>query len=279
MFRSLSSLLMFFFIGTAGWYFWKDPELRRKIITYVENAEIWIMESRFTVDQILQKNQRELLTSKNFAFKGASVSYYPYLMMEVKYSKSREIAKEGILLWSLVNGEMVLDTNNWEITHGLGDAIQAQATSVEMKLLNILFQRKGSLSLDKLYKELAIERKACDEVIEAACKKSLIVRRGDIVYLYFNQPKFGLEPETRIGSWIVPKPHHSTKIFPRQYSRYQIERMAKVAFFEKNLVVRSAKEIYLPVYSIEVQDDHGVIYTSYWNALTGHSFRSSLGLT
>ena len=47
---------------------------------------------------------------------------------EVKYTTSDDKTHESIMLWDLTDGEMVINTKNWEKTHGFGDCITADAT-------------------------------------------------------------------------------------------------------------------------------------------------------
>jgi hypothetical protein len=54
----------------------------------------------------------------------------------------------------------------------------------------------------------------------------------------------------------------------KRYRSSQIETIAKAAF-GNDFAIRKTTEIFLPVYSIVVQNPDGSQMTTYWNALNG----------
>jgi hypothetical protein len=54
----------------------------------------------------------------------------------------------------------------------------------------------------------------------------------------------------------------------KRYSKSDIEKNAK-AVFGADFTIRNSKEVFLPVYSIEVLNPDGSVLTTYWNALSG----------
>ncbi len=72
---------------------------------------------------------------------------------------------------------------------------------------------------------------------------------------------------------MVSKPYNYAQRIAKKYSSSQIERIAKVAF-GADFTIRGIKEVYLPVYQLEVQNPDGSIMTSFWNALTGDRIAS-----
>ncbi|ADI38993.1 putative uncharacterized protein [Waddlia chondrophila 2032/99] len=251
------------------WTLWEHHSTFREIVqTYVENGEFLTLEARYSADQIMQAHEKELIPDAQYSYQDPALKFYPYLLMEVKYTQQGR-TREGVILWSMVDGEMVLDTDSWEKTHGFEDAINAGANRSDFVLINTLAKYRGSLSSARLQKELNLDDQAFNQLIENSRKKYLIIIRGNEVALHFQNPNFLVPPQTRINQWLVTKPYHHAIRVGKRYSQKQIEKVAKAAF-GYDFTVRSAKEVFLPVYSIEVLNPDGSILTSYWNALNGH---------
>ena len=61
---------------------------------------------------------------------------------------------------------------------------------------------------------------------------------------------------------------------PKRFRTSQIETTAKAAF-GNDFAIRKTTEIFLPVYSIVVQNPDGSQMTTYWNALNGKKLSAS----
>lgn len=216
----------------------------------------------------MDSHKKELVPDGNYSFQEPTLKFYPYLLMEVKYTLANSKTREGVILWSMVDGEMVLDTDTWEKTHGFEDAMNAKANRQDFILLNTLAKYRGILPVARLQKELNLEDKQFEQMLESARQKYLIVVKGNEVALHFQNPNFNVIPQTRINQWLVTKPYNHAMRVPKRYSQAQIERTAKAAFGH-DFTVRNAKEVFLPIYNIEVLNPDGSILTSYWNALNG----------
>lgn len=265
-FRSLFALAILV-LGT--WALWTyNPTFQDIVQTYVENGEFLTLEARYAAEQIMESHKGELLPDAQYTFKEPALKFYPYLLMEVKYTQQNGKTREGVILWSMVDGEMVLDTDTWEKTHGFEDTINANASRSDFVLINTLAKYRGSLPLSRLQKELNVDQTELDNILESARQKYLIIVKGSEVALHFQNPNFNVLPQTRINQWLVTKPYNHAQRVSKRYSQRQIEKIAKAAFGH-DFTVRNAKEVFLPVYSIEVQNPDGSILTSYWNALNG----------
>lgn len=239
---------------------------------YVENSEITTLKARYTPEQVLDAHSKELLIDDEHTFQEAGIKYHPYLLMDVKYAQADKKTREGVLLWSLVDGEMVLNTETWEQSHGFEDAINADATRHDLRLMIALAKQKGSATLDQLQKELKLEKEALAAWVESALSKHLIMQKGNEVHLHFQDPKILVTPETKVTDWLVKKPFEHTQRVSSQYSPNQIQKIAKAAFGE-DFSVRNISEVYLPVYSIIISNPDGSTLTTYWNAMNGKRMR------
>lgn len=265
--RKYTFLILFALIAAGGWYLFQNQDQIEDFITqHVDSGEFMTLEARYTTDQIMAAHKKDLLTDSQKTFKDAELKFYPFLLMEVKYTDNAK-PKEGVLLWGMLDGEMVINTETWEKTHGFEDAINAKATRNEFKVINALAKNKGHLSRDALLQELHLEGDIVDPWIDSSIQKHLVVRKGNELYLHLQNPKLAVSPNTKINQWLVTKPYNNVQRVSKKYSRSQIEKIAKAAFAD--LSIRNASEVSLPVYSIQVLNPDGSILTSYWNALNG----------
>lgn len=267
--RLLTTLIVFAALSFGGWWLWNNnSNLRNLIAAYVDNGEFLTLEARFTPEQIMQQHQKELLGDDKRTYLDPSLKFHPYLLMEVKYIQPDKKTREGVILWSLVDGEMVLNTETWEQTHGFEDAIQANATASDFKILNALAQNHGSLHKAQLEKELHLDTDIVQPWIDSVKQKRLITQRGDLLQLHFQNPKINVAPQTKVTQWLVTKPYNHAQRESAKYSASQLQRIAENAF-GIDFTIRSTNTVFLPVYSIEVQNPDGSILTSFWNALNG----------
>ncbi|PJD93846.1 MAG: hypothetical protein CK425_12270 [Parachlamydia sp.] len=258
----------------GSWWFWNHNEDVRALINqYIENGEILTLEARFTPQQIMELHQDELLGKDQRAYKEPLLKFHPHLFLEVKYTQPDKKSREGVVLWSLVEGEMVLNTQTWEKTHGFEDSINAGASREDFKIMNALAQNRGIMSREKLRQVLNLEEALIEPWIDSTRQKHLVIQRGNDLQLHFQNPKILVVPQTKIFQKLVTKPYDHTQRVSRKYSQRQIERIAYAAFGQ-DFAIRTAKEVYLPVYLIEVANPDGSVMTSYWNAVTGQQLIS-----
>lgn len=255
--------------GVGSWWLWNhNTPLRNFVAEYVDNGEFLTLEARYTPQQIMETRKKELLATAEHVYQEPQLRFYPYLLLEIKYTQADRKSREGVILWSLVDGEMVLNSDTWEQTHGFEDAIKAKATPQEFKVVNALAKNKGTLTRDQLQNELHFDREIIEPWIESAREKHLITVRGDLIQLHFQDPKLISIPQTKINQWLVSKPYNHAQRVVAKYSEGDVEKTAKAAF-GGDFTIRNATKVFLPVYSIQVVNPDGSVLTSEWNALNG----------
>ncbi len=267
--RLIKISLVLGLLGAA--VFWvanPNNPFKEMVSQYIENGEILTLEARYTPEQLMEMNRKELLADNQRSYKEPSLKYYPYLLLDVKYLHTDKKSREGVVLWGLVDGEMVLNTDNFEKTHGFEDAINANATSSDFKIMNAIAKSNGQLYYDELQKELKLDSDILDPWIESVRKKHLIVQKGNQLQLHFEDPKILVAPKTQFKQWVVSKPYNYDQRISKKYSNSQIEKIAKAAF-GTDFTIRNMREVYLPVYQLEVQNPDGSTMASFFNALTG----------
>lgn len=259
-------------IGMTGYGLWwlgtTHPEIKNKVEEFIDAGYFHTLEVRYTANQIMETHRNELLKTNQHKYLEPQVSFYPYLLLEVKYSVSEDKTTEGVILWDLTDGEMVIDTLRWIKTHGFGDCIDANTDRHEFKILHLLSKKGGSLDRDGLFKALNIDNEVLNGWVESLRRKKLIVQVGNKYRLHLENPRLKTSPQTRIDERLVTKPQRNAIRVSRRYSISQIEKIAKAAF-GNDFTIRKTTDVYLPVHSIVVENSDGSIHTSHWNALNG----------
>lgn len=270
MLRLLSSLVSLSVLLYGGYYISvKHPEIKSKIMDMVHSGNFHTLEARFSARQIMEGNKRHLLRDERHQFLEPTTKYSPYLLMEVKYTRPDLTTGEGILLWDLIDGEMVRTTTNWEKTHGYADCIKARLTPQEFRIVNLLADRGGTLDRGSLIRILQTENESLDRAIESCRKKKLIVLNGNQYRLHLQRPRLHVLPETTIDEHLVTKSLKNAERLSPRFSDWQIKQIAESAF-SADFAIRSSMTVYLPIYSISVYNPDGTARTSYWNALSGN---------
>ncbi len=272
--RRLMFLVIVAVIGLGGWWFWNDnPRALDAIAQYVENGEFLTLEARYTADAIMGQRRKELLVDDQHAFQEPLLKFYPYLLIEAKYVLQDKKTHEGLVLWGLTDGEMVLDTDTWETTHGFQDAMDVGASRSDFKIMHALAKNGGALTRDQLQRELHLESDVLAPWIDSVCEKKLVAPVGDALQLHLQNPKLLVAPQTKIKQTFVARPCNQAQRIARKYSRSQVEKIAQAAF-GPSFTIRNVSEAFLPVYSIGVLNPDGSVHTSYWNAITGRQITS-----
>jgi hypothetical protein len=267
--RLFTTLILFIALAAGGWWSWNHhPQFRNLVANYVENGDFLTLEARFTPEQIMNLHREELLADAEHSYLEPSLKFHPYLLMEVKYTQSDKKTREGVILWSMVNGEMVLNSETWEQTHGFEDTIRVNATASDFKILNALARHRGVLSKSNLEKELHLDADIVHPWIESVKQKRLITQQGDLLQLHLQNPKIDVVPQTKINHWLVTKPYNHAQRESAKYNATQLQNIAEAAF-GSDFTIRNTSTVFLPVYSIEVQNPDGSVLTSFWNALNG----------
>ncbi|MBI3508462.1 MAG: hypothetical protein HY069_02345 [Chlamydiia bacterium] len=270
--RLVTLFISFVIVGLGGFWIWNYvPGLRSKAEDLLSSRTFQTLEVRFSAQSIMEAHRKDLLKDNDHQYLEPTLKFLPYLLMDVKYIRSHEKTGEGVILWGLVDGEMVINTSTWEKTHGFTDCIASNASRQEFKIINALAARGGAWDRDGLSKFLNIENNILDIWIDSCRKKSLIVQNGNTYRLHLQNPRLQVIPETKLEQALVTKPTKHAQRVRRHFRASQIETIAKAAF-GNDFAIRKTTEIFLPVYSIVVQNPDGSIMTTYWNALNGKRF-------
>lgn len=269
MLRFFSILLFLASLVGAGYYVqMKRPDVKNKIFDFINSGQFHTLEARFTAKQIMETNQKVLLKNSRYKYLEPTLKFFPYLLMEVKYSTGANKTGEGVILWDLTDGEMVLNTRDWDKTHGFGDCITSSTERYEFKVINLLSEKGGTIERENIARVLQVENAVLDLWLDSLKKKKLVVQVGNGYRLHFQEPLIHVIPETALHDRIVTKSYERAERVAKRFSQAQIKRVSESAF-GNDFAIRSMMDVFLPVYSITVQNPDGSLHTSYWNALNG----------
>lgn len=263
-----SIFLLIGLIATGVFLDYNNPELRIQASDYFLSEDLHTLECKYTAAQIMDSHSKFLLKTDEHRYLNPEVKFHPYLLMDVKYTGSNDQTGEGIILWDMIDGEMVINERNWEKTHGFHDCITAGIDRSEFKIINMLAQKGGSIDRDGLTKNLHVETDIIDVWVENCTRKKLIVRAGNGYRLHIEKPKIFVQPETKIEDRLVTKTIKNAEKLTRKFSEAQIRKIAYAAFGQ-DFVIRSYKKVFLPICTITVENPDGSLHTSYWNTLNG----------
>lgn len=264
--RFLSTLIILGLLGYGVyWINNNQPELKYKALEMINTGAIHSLEARFSAEQIKEKGRLATKPHQKFL---------PYLLMEVKFTNKDFKTEEGIILWDLFYGEMVIDTKSWSKTHGFADCINANADRYEYQILKAIAKNKGKASRQALMAALNLEYKLLDAWIDRAQKKKLIVPQGNNYRIHLQNPVIDVKPLTSISNPLVTKTFNHSDRISRRYSPKQIARAAEAAF-GSDFAIRSSHEVYLPIYSVTTQKSDGSYQTTHWNAVNGKRIHNS----
>lgn len=259
-------------LGYGGyWAYENKPFVRSKVDTILDllqNREFHTLEARFSADQIMQVHKKILLKDDRHKFLPAHTKFAPYLLMEVKYMNHQAETVESIILWDMMEGEMLLNTSHWEKTHGFADCILANIYKNEFRLINVLAEKGGTLDREHLARILQIENEQLSNWIDKCKRKKLVVQVGNTIRLHLQKPKLALKPKTQIDERLVTKTLKSKDQMRKKFSETQIRKAAESAFGPE-FAVRKTLIVYLPIYCVTVLNPDGSVHTSHWNALNG----------
>ena len=267
--KKLLALIFLGLLGVVGW--WVDtihPEYKNKVVDLVSPDNFHTLEIKYTAEQIMDTHALTLLKTDEHHFLDSKIKYYPYLLMEVKYAQDDLVTNEGVILWDMIDGEMVVSENDWEKTHGFGDCIKSKVEKAEFKIINMLAARGGTIDRETLSYNLRVDNDVLDSWLENCRKKKLIVQNGNHYRLHMKTPRIHVQPRTHIDDKLVTKTFHKGGRITRRFSPTQIKRIAQSAF-GSDFVIRKATKVYLPVCTLTVENPDGSLHTSYWNTLNG----------
>ena len=260
-------------LAFGSWYTWEQysDELIDLVQDSQKKGSIITFELATSPDLMAQKLQKELLKSPEHSFGQTVVKFVPYLLMDIKYPREDKKTEEAKVLWSLENGEMVLDTATFETTHGFEDCINSQASEDDFRILHALSRKCGVLTKEGIADELGMDPDVLQDRLEVLRKKHLISLRQENIRLHFQSPLLRVQPQTKFAQSFVTKEVAPGMQIKAKYSKDACRKVAKAAFGH-DFAIRYEEIVFVPIFLIEVKNPDGSILKTYWNGLTGKKY-------
>lgn len=268
MIKRLVFLLFLITLGFAGWYIVEHPDEMMTYVPLSKEHTILTFEAQTSAEELMRTKEKLLLKTANHSFGTNQLKYMPFLLMNVKFVRADKKTEEAKLIWNLENGEMVLDTNSFETTHGFEDCINAKAVEDDFRILQQLNRHGGASTKDALSQELGMDGDTLYERIEALRKKHLVATRGDVIRIHLESPLMHVVPSTKISHPFVTKAVDSQSQIHPHYSKDQIHKLTKAAFGQ-DFAIRSEHLLFVPIFQITIKNPDGSTLKTYWNGMTG----------
>ncbi len=272
--RAIYLLLLLAFIGVGSWWVYQNSDTVSGFVqNYTEkpNNQFLALQPLFTADQVVDTHRSELPSHKSDTKLAPALKFYPYLLLDVAYNQSGSKKREGVILWSMDNGEMVLDTSTWNVSKGFGPMLSANADENDYRVIKTIAARGSSISREQLRRLLAVDSDVLDQWTESARRKGLIVQDGNVIRLRIPDANLAMPPFTNISQRLVTKSYSDVQKQPTKFSKDQIAQAAQAAF-GPDIAIHEVKEVFVPVYSISMANPDGSVETTYWNALNGRRY-------
>lgn len=94
--RALLTLLFLTALTVGSFWSWNHiPGFRSKIEGFLMAPTFQTLEVRYTAEAIMEAHRKELLKDKHHVFLAPKLKFIPYLMMDVKYLRSKDKTGEG----------------------------------------------------------------------------------------------------------------------------------------------------------------------------------------
>lgn len=263
---------LFFILLLSVFVWWANdqhPKWKEDFIHLLNARPCSVIEAKFTPEQIIEMNRKSLFRIQKYQYLPPVTKLYPFLLLDVKYNLSSTKTQEDLILWDLIDGEMIINTKDWKKTHGFSDCIRENSSGLEVQILLTLAKHKGSLHSDSLLQLLHWDKTTFKAWIESCRRKSLVTQHDNIVRIHMQDPILSIPPKTIFHENLITTIDDSG--LPRissRFSPFQIKRLASMVF-EEGFSIRNVKPIFLPIYIITIQNADNSLQTTYWNAFTG----------
>ncbi|WP_213358129.1 hypothetical protein [Chlamydiifrater phoenicopteri] len=235
----------------------------------VGSEQIFIIERSYSPEQVIEnfKNRNQDLYLEQ--------CFFPYLLLKARYQRENPSRNgdyeilEGALLWSLVNGEVVMDTETWNCSQGFRECLISKADKHDMLIMQTLIALGGSANKEYLIERLSTRNFHVAKSIKNCHRKKLIFVQGDRVGIPFRkfQPLNNcmMTMNRSLVSLIKPK---GAIMISERHSEDDVRSLASKVF-GKNFYVIDMQKVFVPAYKITTKGIDGSQRIEYINAING----------
>ncbi len=253
------------------WLFDTYPDFKEKVLEKLPKPSCIAFEKRFSSEQILDNERFSLLSHQKLKQSQITLKFYPLLLMEVKFTSPDHSTHEGVILWDLIDGEMVIDADSWKKTHGFADCIQAHTNRYEYQIIKAIIENHNQIHREVLNQLVNIDPLLIEKWLKRCVKKKLVVCHKKTYRVHIQNPRFSFVPMTKIAMPLATRNYRNVERSKKYFSSVQIIQTAKAAF-GNDFAIRRSYDVHLPIYSFSMQNRDGSIQIVYYNALNGQRF-------
>lgn len=228
-----------------------------------------VFERRISPEQVLALFPADADASVDLIF-------VPHMLMHVRFSEEASrrssVSKEGDILWSLVSGEMVLNTGTWACSKGFKECLMLKADKQDVQVIQALAGLGGAATRETLTHALSLKNIRAEKVIKDCQKKKLIFAQDNQISSHFQQlhPIKGCTTSLHTSPVWLKKPRGSSLCSP-QYSEERIQGLANM-IFGSNFLIVNTMNVYVPVYRVSLVGPDSSVRVEHINAVTGKPF-------
>lgn len=261
-------ILVLLVLVSGGYYaYLHRDEIEPMLPTSNREETVDTFETALTPEELLAHHAKTLLPTKQHTFGSSTLHLAPLLLLQIKYSPDGRSTIATSMLWDMIDGELVLDTNSFDHTQGFADCITSQAGADDFRILHLL-TKKGALSKEQIAQELGTDSDVILNRIDNLRKRHLVISANDIVRVHVETPLLRVDPATAITRPFVQRKVMHKEELQATYTKKEIEQLVKAAFGQ-DVAIRSSRLIFVPIYEIEVLNPDGSVRRTFWNAISG----------
>lgn len=267
--RIISTLITVATLAYGYMWFSKNyPTITDGTLSFVSGQELTGIRPIYTPEQVLDRHATNLTRHGGVISGDPDILYVPVLLLNVKYADTFYTTGEGVLLFDLLDGEMILNINTLEKTHGLADCLRAQASKHECKVISLMAKKGGQLGRESIKRGLRVDMDLVDEWVDNCRQKKLIVPSGNGYRLHMQNPRLPNSPVTYVDN---PLTTFRSKRFSGRKPQFDTAHIPSLctAFFGSDFGIKTQEIAYLPIYRINVEGLDKDITTLYFNSISG----------
>ncbi len=264
LFSTLSSLAL---LISGGFFALEYHPEWKTTITSLLDSPVQSLTPKYDIQHALNMLEPTLRSQQYILAQQTKTEHLPLAILSVKYP-FQETTKEGIEIWDLVCGEMILHADVWDQSHGLSECLTQWVTSDEFSILVTLAQLKGSLSLNALAEKLSVEPERLVQILQKCMHKHLILEKNGNYKIHMHNPILKVPPETVVHSQLTIEKKNVTNKLPKKHSVHKVSKTAE-ALFGPGFHVKEHAEAFLPIYVFTIKSADGSLSQRYFNSFNG----------
>lgn len=228
-------------------------------------------QAAYTPEGVVKTQSRHALQMSRDSQWSSKILLVPHLLVKVKKRDNQGRHSQTQVLWDMVKGELVTSLRDWHTSEIFYDLLQKKLDEQEVKLLKSISLFKEPVSLKELKQVYSFDETTLQLALESALKKKILVFQKGSYHSYFQ----GLSLEPFFIEGKFPRQHYLGKgtVLSAKFSEEEILKLLG-SLLDAQHLVSGAKQVFLPIYQIEIKDEKRSPQLFYFNAITGEEVKA-----